>query len=209
MLLLVISPKQPLRKKVIETFLADMSQVEVTHIDDSMMTLSDLEEYAYPSLFSVTIPVISTLFLLQEGKWESAVLPKLVASPTLFILQEMSMKVTDKKLFEKAGAKILLHDEGKELKEKKFSPVFNIASVICTAPDKKSRWLALTEGLQTESAEALIGIIYWKLRQLIASDAKKTSDYKKLYQAFMSAHSDAWQKGTVLALGMEKVILQK
>ena len=76
-----------------------------------------------------------------------------------------------------------------------------------TAPNKKDRWLAYQASRQEHSAEALIGILYWKLRQLVESGSNK-KHFLDLYKALMLAQKDSWQKGFELDLAIEKVILE-
>lgn len=173
-------------------------------LDDTVATLEDLKEYVYPSLFSVEAPLVHARFLC-EGNSERITkefITLLSESPTLFILEEYTLSAPVKKLFEKHGATVSEHIQKKKAVE---NTIFGVTSAL-TLPTKKERWMAYRNAMKEHPPEALIGILYWKLRQLIEK-SKDTSQYKNIYTALISAHKTAWQKGYPLELAIEKVIL--
>jgi hypothetical protein len=54
--------------------------------------------------------------------------------------------------------------------------------------------------------EAILGILYWKLRDLITK-GRNAVQYQEQYRALLSAHAKAWEQGVPIALAIEKVIL--
>ncbi len=180
---------------------------EVIYLDDTSSSLLDLKQYAFPSLFSIGTPSVYCSYLLEEYQREinTEILKNLIASPTLFIFEEISLPKPVIKALEKEGALVVSQKE--EKKPAKPSTIFNVTNAL-TAQNKKDRWLAYQSSREEHSAEALIGILYWKLRQLIDKNTSEKESFKKLYMAFMTAHKDSWQKGLPLDLAIEKVILE-
>lgn len=180
---------------------------DVVFLDDSISNFSALVEYAYPSLFSLSTPVVHGKYLLEKNDGvNTETILTLVTSPTIFILEEMAMTAPVKKQFEKHGAH--LH----EIKESKKtvsggSTIFSVTHAI-TALNKKDRWMAYQESVKDHAPEALIGILFWKLRQLLDTPSKQTKQYQTLYSALMDAQRRAWQRGFPLSLAIEKVLLE-
>lgn len=203
MLFLVVADQQPARQKHIKTILAPLDESEVLMYDDTYDGLADLEQYLYPSLFSIAPPVIHIKFMLNTAEiLDPLFLKKLLASPTVFIFEEMSAPSPLVTLFKKAGA--VVHTEEKTKKESKGGDIFT-ATLALTAKDKKSRWVAYRRALDEHPIEAIIGIIYWKIRDL----AVKDKNYFVLYKRLLEAHARAWETGTPLELMIEKVILSQ
>ena len=142
------------------------------------------------------------------GDIDNTFLLKIVQSPTVFILEEYALSAARSKLLQKSGAQIILEEEKKSAL-KKVSPLFGVVTVLCTAPDRKEKWLTLQRALAEESAEALIGMWYWKLRDLIKKDPRKKAQYLMLYKNIIKAHATAWLENIPLALLLEKIVLQK
>lgn len=210
MLVLAISSVQQNRKKSIQDFLQSVPDIEIIRVDDSVMTIIDLEQYVFPSLFSQTTPVIHATFLLESTKeeLEAKLFLQLVQSPTIFLFEELVISAPHLRELKKAGATVLLNDE-KKVGVKKVSPLFGAVTILCTSTDRRQVWLCLQEIFTTESPEALLGMMYWKLRDLITKDKRKQSQYKKFYQELLAAHAQAWQKNIPLSLQIEKVLLEK
>lgn len=180
---------------------------EVIALDDSVTTFRGLVEYAFPSLFSIGTPVVHAKYLLEKKEEEGIVetISTLVTSPTVFILEEYTLSATTRKQFEKHGAHI---HEYKEVKKGTApSSIFSVTNAL-TARSKKDRWLAYQETVQEHPAEALIGILFWKLRQLLETPSSQRAYYKELYTQLMLAQKRAWQKGFPLSLAIEKVLLE-
>jgi hypothetical protein len=205
---LIIATNTALRIQKRNTLLG--SRRDVIVLDDMTARITHLEEYAYPSLFSLETPVVHAKFLLETSSMELTkdLLQTLVASPTQFVLEERTVGSPVVKLIEKAGGVIY---EEKEFKTPpKPNTIFGVTSAI-TAGAKKDRWIAYQRARADHAPEALIGILYWKLRQLLESpmdkNSEKNASYKALYKALMHVQRDAWQRGFPLDLAIEKVIL--
>lgn len=205
MIEVIVSANKDWRNKQKEKILSKNSG-EAIYLDDSKATLLDLKEYAFPSLFSIGTPLVFSSFLLDEYEKDisSNLLKTLISSPTVFVFEEISLSKTAIKILEKEGA--IVWQQKEEKKTPKPNTIFSVANAL-TAQNKKDRWLAYQASRKEHSAEALIGILYWKLRQLIDSGSNK-KHFLSLYRDLMLAHKEAWQKGFPLDLAIEKVILE-
>lgn len=181
--------------------------VEAIALDDMMSTIIELEQYVYPSLFSTSVPVVHGRYLLEQyaDQLTKELLQKLVLSPTVFILEERTLVASLIKTIEKEGGTIF-HDKGIK-QPAKPNTIFSVTNAI-TAPNKKDRWLAYRIARTEHAPEALIVILYWKLRDLIEKSGARGGTYKTIYTALMKAHKQAWQKGFALDVAIEKVILR-
>ncbi len=183
---------------------SQFQESEVIAIDDTTMQLLDLEQFLFPSLFSIGTPIIHARFILDANEIDTAMIKKLSASPTVFVFEEFTLSTpTITKL--KSGGAIIRST--KIIKEKKqVNDIFAVTACL-TAKDKKTRWLAYRSATQEQPIEAILGILYWKLRTL-ASKEQKEGDYTRLYRAMITAHAYAWKTGAPLELVIEKIILQ-
>lgn len=200
MVFLVVDHKQRARHSHIATIIEPLAESEVLFFDDTMGSVVDLEQYLYPSLFVSAAPIIHVKFVLGEDAIATPLLKQLIASPTVFVFEEMQVPTSIVTAFKKAGA--VVHSAEKKSAAKKEGDIFAITKAL-TAPDKKSRWLAYRAALIDNSIEGVIGILYWKAKELVASNKK----YHALYRALIQAHARAWEQGTPLELEIEKVIL--
>ncbi len=180
---------------------------DVIFLDDMNCDISLLEQYAFPSLFSLSSPVVHARYLLEqnEDQLNRELLKTLIASPTFFLLEERSLPISFLKTLEKAG--VIVHLDKPEKSLAKQTTIWGVTNAI-TSKSKKDRWLAYRKTLEEHPVEAIVGILYWKLRQLIEA-APKNQAFKNMYSAFMKAHKTAWQKGFPLELAIEKVILEQ
>ncbi len=201
MLVLIVADAQHTRQSHIDAFITPGSEVLV--FDETYGTVSDLEQYLYPSLFSVMPPIVHSKFVINE-LIDTVFLKKLLASPTVFIFEEIALPSSIVTAFKKAGA--VVHTEEKKASAKKESDIF-AATLALTAKDKKARWIAYRAVLETHPIEAIIGILYWKLRDLIAKQSNQKDRYLALYRSMLEAHARAWETGTPLELMIEKVLL--
>lgn len=202
MVFLIISDNKSFRKKRLGEILEPLTESEIILFDDAVGELADLEQYLYPSLFSEVAPIIHAQFVLDETV-SSEGLKKLIASPTIFILEELTLPSTTVTLFKKCGA--IIHATEKQKIKKQDSDIFSATACI-TATDKKSRWLAYRSAIEKHSIEAILGILYWKVRTL-ATKGQSGNEYEVLYVRLLDAQSRAWQTGAPLEALIEKVIL--
>ncbi len=197
MIILVAHTDKDWRKQQIATLLADWVNSEPIVLDDTAAELADMEGYCYPSLFSLSVPIVHSKFLLMDGaaSFDVSLAKKLAASPTVFLFEEFSVPAPLVTLAKKYGA--IVHTGEKVAKKKKETDFFAVTNVL-TAPDKKRRWMAYRAALNDQPIEAFIGILYWKARQM------KSGVYEKL----LDAQARAWMTGAPLELLIEKVILE-
>lgn len=176
-------------------------------LDDTNSTLSSLQEFLYPSLFSENTPFVHGKHLLEEFSNEvtKEILQSLVKSSTIFLLEERIVPMAFIKMIEKEGG--IVHQFKTHKQEIKNSDIFSVTGVI-TSISKKDRWLIYRNALENNPPEALIGILYWKLKDLISKPSSKNFYFKGIYRKLMHAHKNAWQNGFPLELAIEKVILQ-
>lgn len=180
---------------------------EVISLDDMSADFLTLENYAFPSLFSLSKPVVHGKYLIEiyPDQIKKELLETLVSSPTLFILEERFIGAPILKILEKFGA-IITKDKPTKLESKKTN-IFDVTNVV-TSSSKKDRWLSYRKALEEHPIEAIMGILYWKLKSLIETSPKKKS-FQDIYTAFMEAHKQSWQKGFPLELAIEKAILKQ
>jgi hypothetical protein len=173
-------------------------------LDDSMMTLQDLEQFLYPSLFSQGVSLVHGKFFLDRGDFDEGMIKKFVMSPTVFIFEELALPKQLATTLTKSGA--VVHLGEKQPAPKKEGDIFAVTACI-TAKDKKARWIAYRTALETQPIEALLGILFWKLRTLAVNGAKG-NQYEQLYKAMLGAQKRAWQTGAPLDALVEKIILE-
>ncbi len=202
MIIVVVGDNQTLRRTHIDTVINQES--DVLYFDDTYGSLRDLEQFLYPSLFSAVAPVVHVKYMLESDTLAPEFIKKLLASPTLFLFEEIALPSPLLSSYKKLGA--VVHAQEKEKKSNKQSDIF-AATLALTAKDKKSRWLAYHAALESHPIEAIIGILYWKLKDLITKNPAQKKIYLPLYRALIEAHAAAWKEGTPLTLAIEKVIL--
>ncbi|MEK7227810.1 MAG: hypothetical protein AAB681_00440 [Patescibacteria group bacterium] len=181
---------------------------EIIALNDLNTSLVALEDYVYPSLFTVTPPIVYATYLIEEDSSQltKELLKKIISSPTIFVLEERAVSSPVVKLIEKEGGLVHQIKEGKKVARP--STIFGVAEAL-TLSSKKDRWLAYQRARQEHAPEALIGILYWKLRQLVEKPGAQASHYKNVYRDLIQAHKESWQKGFPLELAIEKVILEQ
>lgn len=205
MIILVVADDKNTRTRHIDEVITGAHGAEVLIHDDTSGTLSDLEHYLYPSLFSIVPPIVQIKFMVATNTDEmnTSFLKKLSESPTVFIFEEWALPTPIVTAFKKAGA--VIHTAEKKISKAKAPDLFAIVSAIITAADKKSRWMTYRRALEGNAIEAIIGIMYWKVRDMAAKGNKEK--YMELYKQLLSAHARAWESGTPLELMIEKVLL--
>jgi hypothetical protein len=180
------------------------SEGEVFIFDETQGSLADLEQFLYPSLFMASAPIVHLKYMLDTDVLTGVLLQKLLASPTVFIFEEIEIPSPIVTSFKKAGA--IVHTQEKIKSIKKESDIFVVTAAL-TAPDKKRRWMAYREALMHHPVEAIIGILYWKVRDMVSKMPKEKEKHLAVYKALLEAHARAWESGVPLELVIEKVIL--
>ncbi len=206
MLHIIVGPTLELRKEK-RAALVSIEKEAVIFVDDTDTSFEELVRFAFPSLFAVGIPIVHGKFLLEKKEQEirQETIQTLVASPTVFVLEESGISAPQKKLFEKHGARV--YEYQYEKKQKEEATIFAITAAL-TMTSKKDRWLLFQKCIAEHAPEALVGILFWKLRQLLDRPSKQTVHYQQLYTRLMHAQQRAWQRGVPLALLIEKVLLE-
>jgi hypothetical protein len=208
MIVFVIGDNKTFRQKSIADVMVTLQESDHLIFDDTLITVPDLEQYLYPSLFTLAAPVIHLKFLLDGDNtdFHTERIKKLMASPTIFIFEELSVPASVLTTVKKHGA--IVHTSPKVKSSPKEDTLFNVTKAL-TAGDKKARWLAFRDAMEKHSIEAVMGILYWKARELAVKKSADQQTYRELYQALLQAHARAWQTGAPLELLIEKVILTK
>lgn len=205
MLYIIVADNKPFRSKCLSEVISQFSESEVITVDDTLMNLLDLEQFLYPSLFSFGVPIVHGRFLLDNNEIDTILAKKLSASPTIFIFEEIVLPKDTANVLKKAGA--ILH-EGQSTKIKKPKEDIFAATLCITAKDKKSRWLAYRSALEKQPIEAILGILYWKVRTLAIKEPT-IGKYGNLYRELLEAQARAWRTGAPLETLIEKVILSQ
>lgn len=182
-------------------------KIDLIFLDDMNADISALENYAFPSLFTTSAPVVHGRYLIEQysEQLDNELIKTLILSPTFFLLEERAVASALIKTLEKSGAIVHLEKPAKSTKAQ--SNIFNVTAVV-TSASKKDKWLSYQKAIEEHAVEAVMGIIYWKLRSLIDASPKNQS-YKNMYTAFMKAHKRSWQRGFPLELAIEKAILEQ
>ncbi len=203
MLVVIVSDIKTFRKEHIEALCGTES--EVVLLDDTLSNTLDLEHYLYPSLFTVGMPVVHARFMLENNiaDMTAGFAKRLAASPTVFLFEELTLPAPVVTMLKKHGA--LVHSQAAPKATQKGNDLFALASAIITT-NKKDAWMNFQTALAREPVEALLGIMYWKVRDLMIKTKKE--EYKTLYEQLLRAHAKAWQTNTPLELMIEKVLLQ-
>ncbi|HEY0980434.1 MAG TPA: hypothetical protein VGE18_03445 [Candidatus Paceibacterota bacterium] len=203
MLVIVVSDTKTFRKECIAPFCS--AENETVLLDDTLSSLIDLEQYLYPSLFNTGTPVVHAQFMLENRSADmtAVFVKRLAASPTVFIFEEFALPAPLLTQLKKHGAVVHAHSAPKAFK--KGPDLFALASAIIT-PNKKDAWMNYQKALSLQPIEALLGIMYWKVRDMMMKTRKE--EYKTLYENMLRAHAKAWQTNTPLELMIEKVLLQ-
>lgn len=206
MIYLVTGDKKAYREKIISSVTKPLGESEVIFFDDTYGSLFDLEQYLYPSLFSISAPVLHCKYILStdSDKLTPDLVKKLLASPTCFIFEEVSVPTSTINFLKKSGA--VIHIDAVSKTTKKDADIFGVTNAL-TGKDKKTRWIAYNKALKNHPVEAIIGILYWKVRDLAAKNPKQKEEYVSMYKRILDGHVLAWQTGAPLSLIIEKIIL--
>lgn len=206
MIIVILSDQYEVRRATLTEVLAPYGNTEILHYDDTVGTVRDLEQFAYPSLFTIGPSIVRAVYTLESSldTCTPQTIATLVASPTVFVFEEQGLPASVVTALKKAGA--VIYASPKKNLPKKESDIFAVTKAL-TASDKKTRWLVYRAALTEHPIEALLGIMYWKLKDLIAKDSTH-SGYRDLYTRLITAHARAWQSGAPLEVAIEKVLLQ-
>lgn len=205
MLTIVVSDSKSFRASRISEIMQDNASSEVMVFDDTLITIADLEQYLYPSLFNITVPLIHTRFIIdaKEKDISANFWKKLIASPTVFVFEEMALSKPFLTAVKKQGATIHNQEKIKSAAKENLFAVTNLLAM----PNKKDRWIAYQKAVAQYPIEAILGLLYWKVRDMAMKEKSEQGTYRVLYAKMLEAHSNAWQEGTPLELAIEKTLL--
>lgn len=206
MLTIVVADNKEYRTARISDVVAEYSPNEIIVLDDTVMTVTDMEQYLYPSLFTIGAPLIHMRFIFdtKEKELTPVLLKKIIASPTIFLFEELFLSKPFITNLKKQGAIIHTDDTAKKVTAK--DNLFAVTGLV-TMPSKKDRWLAYQKAITQFPVEAILGMLYWKVRDMALKEKSDSGQYHLLYTALLQAHARAWQEGTPLVLAIEKVLL--
>lgn len=219
MLCVVVGQTKEYRKAVIETIIkdTDTSKEALICVSDNDGDLSLLREYLYPSLFSLEAPVVHAKYVLSISEYTKKVLEELHMSPTVFILEELSLLADQKKMITSLIGKSLYIEEKKNplsarsggggAKSTAASPFAFID--IVEKKGKKDVWIAYNKLLEHGGIEPALGMLLWGLRKLALRKGAQQASFKELYSACMNAYAYARAHNTPLELAIEKVLLKR
>jgi hypothetical protein len=208
MLTIIVADTKSYRAERIAALMKQYASSEAIVLDDTVMTVSELEQYLYPSLFTVTTPTVHARFILdnKEKEMTALLVKKLLASPTIFILEELSLSKPFITSLKKQGVEVHEPSSAKATGGKIKNNLFGVTSLV-TITSKKDRWLAYQKAIAEYPIEAILGMLYWKVRDLVLKEKNTDGIYHTLYTALLAAHAAAWQDGTPLELAIEKTLL--
>jgi hypothetical protein len=206
MLTIVVADSKSFRTGHIDALIAQHAPTEVIIFDDTLLSIADLEQYLYPSLFSIDTPLVHARFILdaKEKELTPVLLKKLIASPTVFLFEELALSKPFITSTKKQGA--IVHEETITKSVVAKSNLFGVTSLLAL-PSKKDRWIAYQKAIAQYPIEAILGMLYWKVRDLALKEKDQQGTYHTLYTNMLEAHAKAWQNGTPLELAIEKVLL--
>jgi hypothetical protein len=206
MLTIVVSDTKSFRAEKIAAILKSFALSEVIMLDDTLCTLADLEQYLYPSLFTVTAPLVHTRFILdaKEKDLTPALIKKLMASPTVFLFEELSLSKPFVTTLKKQGIEVHTAEAPKVPAAK--NSLFAVTNLV-SMKSRKDRWMAYQQAIAQYPIEAILGMLYWKVRDLVLKEKDENGQYHMLYTKLLEAHALAWQEGTPLSLAIEKTLL--
>jgi hypothetical protein len=208
MLTIIVAESKPFRKTHLDALIAQFVPTEVIAFDDTILAIADLEQYIYPSLFNTGSSLVHARFVLdaKEKDITSELLKKIIASPTVFVFEELTLSKPFLTNVKKQGAVIYQEPSSAKATAGKQESLFGVTALI-TLP-KKERWMAYQKAVAQYPIEAILGMLYWKVRDLALKEKSINGAYHELYAAMIEAHARAWQYGTPLQLAIEKVLLQ-
>ncbi len=211
MLTLIIADNKAYRAERIAAAVKEYAPNEIIVLDDTVMTITDLEQYLYPSLFTIGTPMVHARFIFDAKEKDLAptLLKNMIASPTMFLFEELALSKPFITNLKKQGA--IIHSDPSSAKATAGKEsLFSVAALV-TIVGKKDRWLAYQKAIAQFPIEAILGMVYWKTRDMALKEnppAGGQGKYHLLYTALLEAHAQAWQEGTPLELAIEKVLLQ-
>jgi hypothetical protein len=93
MIIIVAHEQKDWRATQIAVTLKEWKESEPIMLDDTTATFADLEGYCYPSLFSLSVPIVHAKYLLPTAvaQFNTTLVKNLSASPTVFLFEEFAL----------------------------------------------------------------------------------------------------------------------
>jgi DNA polymerase III delta subunit len=141
-----------------------------------------------------------------------AIAKDLAASPNLFIFEEEKLLKAPTVVLEKAGAEIVVEKRpstsSAQAQRGGFDP-FGLTFAFA-ARDRKKLWLGLMQAFKAgEKAEAVAGLLTWKVRQeLERATGKKREDLVRLSRQLVYMYHDSHRGAGDLELLLERFALR-
>ncbi|MEO5646274.1 MAG: hypothetical protein ABIO57_00700 [Candidatus Paceibacterota bacterium] len=209
MLTIVVADAKLFRTTRIAELIKTYDGGEVIVLDDTFMSVADLEQYLYPSLFVINAPLVHTRFILdaKEKDLTPALTKKLMASPTIFLLEELALSKPFITSLKKQGIEVHIDEKPSSAKAPTGKGnLFGVTNLV-TMQNKKDRWMAYQAAIAEYPIEAILGMLYWKVRDMVLKERDANGQHHTLYTKLLEAHATAWQQGTPLTLAIEKTLL--
>ena len=119
MLTLIVADTKSFRKSHLNALVEEFSPNEIITFDDTLLAVSDLEQYIFPSLFNNGTSFIHAQFILdtKEKDLTAILLKKLIASPTMFVFEELVVSKPFLTNAKKQGAVVHVEEKIKSTKQ--------------------------------------------------------------------------------------------
>ncbi len=207
MLLIIVAEQNTDRAKEVETFLKknDASPIDALIFEEDSATLAELAQHANAPLFGVAPKALRGRYLLESAAKEKNIVSLLETLHQVLIpvvLEEREITSATKKIIQSSGAAVKIIEK-KKVRE--GADVFSIANAL-TVGDKKNIWMQYRTLLETNTAEAIFGILLWKVRQL-SETAKNKKTILALYGALLHAQSESRTGKLPFELSLERTLL--
>lgn len=160
------------------------------------------------SLFGET-PVVILEDVLREESFilDDPDLKLLKDSNTVFIFKEDKLTALEQKKYKKYG-EVKIFESKKDLPPQKFN-VFSVTDAFARR-DKVSTWTLYLQSISSGvEPEALAGILFWKIKNMILSGSKTFSKEELKYQSsnIVSLYHKAHRGDKDFPIGLEQFIL--
>lgn len=159
------------------------------------------------SLFGDGEVYILDSVLNEENNFIFKNIKRIQSSSNVFIFNEEYLTKSTLSKVEKFAERVFCFDEIKKTLER-----FNIFSLTNAlgARDKKTLWVLLQIALREESPEAIVGVLFWKIKDMLLKGSGKftTEEVKTLSLKLATLLVDARRKNLDSEIELEKFILK-
>jgi len=179
-------------------------------LNSSTVSKELLNNHAVSNSLFGEVPLVIVENLIEENEIILSLddLKSLNDSPTIFILLEDKLLVSNQKKYEKYAT--IERFEQKEIKATPKTDVFAIADAFARK-DKVKAWTLYREAIEAGgSPEAISGMLFWKIKTMILNYSKvfPLDTLKKLSSEIVSLHHQAHKGERDFIVGLEQFILK-